>query len=76
MQDKPVVRMVLKFRGNVIFNRALYGVDISAGANARAVADTENMGVNGLRGHVKPHVQHHIRRFAPHAGQGLQRGTA
>ncbi len=64
--------MMLKVRWNVVFNGALDRVHVFAGANAGAVADAEDMGVDSLSRHAPPHVQHHIGGFAPHARQGLQ----
>ena len=41
-----------------------------------AIAHPENMGIHRHGRLAKRHIQHHIRRFAPHAGQGFQRFTA
>ncbi len=68
--------VALKFDRNMVFDGALDRHFVTARCDASAVADAEDMGVNGLRGMVKPHVQDHIGRLAPDAGQRLQRRAA
>ena len=68
-----MMRVVLEFSRNIIFDRPFHRIDILAGADTRPVADPENMRVHGLRGLTEPHVQDHIRRLAPHTRQRLQR---
>ena len=75
MQDKPVVGMLLELGGDIVLDRAFDLVDILAGADAAAVSDAEDMGIDRLRGLMEPHVQHHIRGLAPDPGQRLQRGA-
>ena len=51
----------------------LDGVGCLAGGHAGAVADTENMRVDGDGGLAKGLVQHHIRRFPADTGKRLER---
>ena len=67
--------MMLKVGRDIVLDGALDGVDVLAGADTGAIADAKDMGVDSLRGLSKPHVQHHIRGFAPDTRQRLQRGA-
>ncbi len=70
-----MVGVVLEFSGDVVFDRAFDRIDVFASGDAGAIADAEDMSVDGLGGLLEPHVQYHIRRFAPHSRQRLQGGT-
>lgn len=76
VQNHPVVRVKLKISGNVVFDRAFDRVHVFARRDAAAVAKAEDMCVHGLRGLGPPHVQHDIRRLAPHTRKALQGGAA
>ncbi len=69
------MRMVLKIGGDIVLNGALNRDNILAGANACSVADPENMGIDRLRRHPPPHIQHHIGGLAPDTRQRLQSGA-
>jgi len=69
------MRVMLEGDWDVVLDGAFNGVDVLAGANAGAIADAKDMGVNGLAGMTPPHVQHHIGGLAPDAGQRHKRGT-
>ena len=73
VQDHPVVGVEGEFGGDVVFNRALDRDDIFAHRHAGAVAEAQDMRVHSLRGMLVPHVQNHVRRLSPHAGQRLHR---
>ncbi len=75
MQDQPVMCMQLEIGGDMIFDRALNHVDIFAGAYPGAIANAEDMRINGLGGHPPPHVQHNVGGLAPDTGQGFQRSA-
>lgn len=67
--------VMLEGDGDVVLDRALDRVDVFAGANARAVANAKDMGVDGLRRMPPPHVQHHIGGLATNAGQRHEGGA-
>lgn len=70
-----MVRMQLKVSRDMILDRAFNRVHILARRDAGAVADAEDMGINGLRRLAPPHVQHDIGGLAPHTRQRLQGGA-
>ena len=65
----------LVWGGDMILNRALNRIDRFANGNARSIAHAENMRIHRLRGLPPPHVQDHIRGFAPYPWQRLKRGA-
>jgi len=50
MQDHPMMRMMLKFRRNIVFNRPLDCIHILARRHTRSVAKAKNMRVHRLSG--------------------------
>ena len=76
VQDQPVMRELLELGGNIVLDGAFHCQLVAPGGDPGAVSDTKDVGVDGLRGLVEPHVQHDIRGLAPDARQGLQRGAA
>ncbi len=44
-------------------------------SEARAIAETEDVGINGHRVLVKSDIKHDIGRFAPHAWESFKRGA-
>ena len=70
-----MVRVALKLGRDVVFDGAFDDVDVLAGGDASAIADPEDMGVDGLRRLAPPHVQDDIRGLASDARKGLQRGA-
>ncbi len=65
----------LEFGGDVVLDGTLHHLDVFSGRNQRAVADTVDMRVDGLRGHPPPHVEDHVGGLAAHPRQRLQRGA-
>ena len=66
------MRVLGKIDRDMIFDRALDRDHILAHREAGAVADAKDMRINRLRRIAKPHIQHDIRRLAPHSRQALQ----
>jgi len=64
--------MMLEFRRYVVFNGTLDHIHVLSRTYAGSVANAENMGVDRLRGLFKPHVQHNVRGFPAHSGEGLK----
>jgi hypothetical protein len=73
VQDQPVMRVQLEFGGHVVLDGAFDLHDVAARRDAGAVADAEDVGVDGLRGVAEPHVEDHVRGLAPDARQRLER---
>jgi AraC family transcriptional regulator of adaptative response/methylated-DNA-[protein]-cysteine methyltransferase len=72
VQDEPVVRVLLEVGRHVVFDGPLDRDNILAHGNAGAVADTEDVGIDRLRGKMPPHIQNDVGRLAPHARKRLQ----
>ena len=62
------MRMQLKIGWNVIFDCAFHRFDGFTRCDTGAIADAENVRVNGLGRVFPPHVQNDVGRFAPHTG--------
>ena len=50
------MRVMLEISGNMILDRTFDHIHILARADAGAIADTENMGIDRLCRHAPPHV--------------------
>ena len=61
--------MKLKINGDVILDGPLYCINGFAGRDAGSIAQTKDMGVNGLRRIVPPHVKHDVGGLAPNPWQ-------
>ena len=48
--------VVLELGGDMVLDGALHGVHVAAGRYAGAVADAEDVGIDGLRRVAEPHV--------------------
>ena len=64
--------VALEFGGNIVLDCALDCIDILAGRDPRAIADTEDMRVHRLRWMTPPHVQDDIGGLSTDARQGLE----
>lgn len=69
MQNHPVVRVVLKLSGNMVFNGAFNRHNVLSNRDASAVAKTEDMRIYGLRRLLEPHVQNHVAVLRPTPGR-------
>ncbi len=66
--------VALEFRWHVVLDGTLDCIDILAGRDPRAVADTEDMRIDRLGRMTPPHVQDDIGGLSADARQGLQGG--
>ena len=67
--------VALEIGWNIVLDCTLDCIDILAGRDPRAVADTEDVRVDSLRRMTPPHVQDDIGGFSSDARQGLQGGS-
>ena len=72
MQDQPVVRIHQVLGRNAFEQLELHSQRRFARGQAGAVAHAKDVGVDGHGRLTKSGVEHHIGRFAAHAGQGFQ----
>jgi len=72
VQDQPVVRVALVFRGGARLERHLDRKRCLAWSETGAVGDPKDMRVDRDRRLAEGHVQHHVRGLASNAGQRLQ----
>ncbi len=62
--------------GGDAFDQAVFdGADIGAGGQASAVAEAEDMGIDGHGGLAESDVEHDVGGFAADAGEGFEGGT-
>ena len=69
------MRVQLKFRWHVVFDRAFDVVDGFARCDPGAIAQPKDMRVDRLSGLFPPHIQNDIRGFPTNARQSLQGGA-
>ena len=73
VQDQPVVRFHPVGRRHALEQLQLHLQRVAPRRQAGAVAHAEDVGVHRHRRLAEGHVEHHVGRFAAHAGQLLQR---
>src|SRR5476649_2109692 len=75
VQDQPVVRVQAEFLGHPLQQLQLHFERVLAGREAGAVADPEDMRVDGDGRLAERHVHHHVGGLAADAGEVLQLGV-